>query len=110
MNSLAILNAAGQVVTFVRPDVPVGWTPPDGCTAVPDDQLPAGWEYEPERHEIGEVRRERNARLTASDWTQVADAPLSETQRAAWAAYRQSLRDLPQTYSGEGPIPWPVAP
>jgi hypothetical protein len=41
--SLAILNAAGEVVTFVRLDVPEGWTPPDGCTAVPDDELPAGW-------------------------------------------------------------------
>jgi hypothetical protein len=41
--SLAIVDQAGQVVTFVRLDVPAGWTPPDGCTAVPDDELPAGW-------------------------------------------------------------------
>jgi hypothetical protein len=41
--SLAILNTAGAVVTFVRLDVPEGWTPPKGCTAVPDDELPAGW-------------------------------------------------------------------
>ena len=42
--SLAIVNAAGQVETFVRLDVPQGWTPPDGCTAVPDDELPEGWQ------------------------------------------------------------------
>ena len=41
--SLAIVNAAGEVETFVRLDVPDGWSPPDGCTAVPDDELPAGW-------------------------------------------------------------------
>jgi hypothetical protein len=41
--SLAIVNAAGEVETFVRLDVPAGWTPPDKCTAVPDDELPAGW-------------------------------------------------------------------
>jgi hypothetical protein len=41
--SLAIVNAAGEVETFVRLDVPEGWTPPDECTAVPDDELPAGW-------------------------------------------------------------------
>jgi hypothetical protein len=41
--SLAIVNAAGEVETFVRLDVPAGWTPPEGCTAVPDDELPAGW-------------------------------------------------------------------
>jgi hypothetical protein len=41
--SIAIVNAAGEVETFVRLDVPKGWTPPDKCTAVPDDELPAGW-------------------------------------------------------------------
>lgn len=41
--SLAIVNTDGQVVTFVRLDVPAGWTPPEGCTAIPDDELPAGW-------------------------------------------------------------------
>ena len=56
---------------------------------------------------MADVRRERNERLTASDWTQVADAPVDQ---AAWATYRQALRDLPSGYSGEGPIPWPVAP
>lgn len=105
--ALAILNALGQVVTFVRDDVPQGWTPPDGYTAIPEAELPAGWQREPERHDMADVRKERNARLTASDWTQVADAPVDQ---AAWAAYRQALRDLPSVYSGEGPIPWPVAP
>lgn len=107
MNSLAVVNADGRVVTFVRPDVPEGWAPPNGCTAVPDDQLPPGWQYEPQHHDMADVRRQRNERLTASDWTQVADAPVD---RPAWAAYRQALRDLPQTYSGQGPIPWPTAP
>ena len=105
--ALAILNALGQVVTFVRDDVPEGWTPPDGCTAIPEAELPAGWQREPEQHDMADVRRERNGRLTASDWTQVSDAPVDQ---AAWAAYRQSLRDLPANYSGEGPIPWPQEP
>lgn len=42
--AIAILNALGQVVTFVRDDVPAGWTPPEGCTAIPEAELPAGWE------------------------------------------------------------------
>lgn len=53
------------------------------------------------------VRAVRDRLLTLSDWTQAADAPVD---REAWAAYRQALRDLPLNYSGEGPIPWPVAP
>ena len=55
-------------------------------------------------------RHVRDLVLSATDWTQAADSPLSEEQRAAWANYRQALRDLPQTYSGGGPISWPVAP
>ena len=42
--------------------------------------------------QAGSVREDRNRKLTASDWTQVADAPVD---KAAWAAYRQGLRDVP---------------
>lgn len=38
-------------------------------------------------------RAERDRALSASDWTQLADAPVD---KAAWATYRQELRDLPQ--------------
>lgn len=51
-----------------------------------------------------EVRNERNKKLTASDWTQVDDTPLSNSDKIAWAQYRQALRDLP---SQEG-FPWNV--
>jgi hypothetical protein len=38
------------------------------------------------------IRAERDRLLSESDWTQVADAPVN---KAAWATYRQALRDLP---------------
>ena len=38
------------------------------------------------------VRAARDRALSASDWTQVADAPVD---KEAWATYRQALRDLP---------------
>jgi len=41
------------------------------------------------------MRRQRDALLAASDWTQVADAPVD---RQAWADYRQALRDFPATW------------
>ncbi len=63
MKSLAILNAAGQVVTFVRDDVPAGWMPPAGYTAVPDDQLLAGWQYAPDDSPVPETISARQARL-----------------------------------------------
>lgn len=39
-------------------------------------------------------RRRRNRLLVESDWTQLPDSPLSKPARAAWADYRQALRDL----------------
>lgn len=44
--------------------------------------------------EIHIVRGQRNAKLAESDWTQLPDAPLSAEEKAAWAAYRQQLRDI----------------
>jgi hypothetical protein len=46
---------------------------------------------------LSEVRNQRNQMLAQSDWTQMTDSPLSAEQKAAWAAYRQQLRDLPAT-------------
>lgn len=56
------------------------------------------------------LRNERNALLAASDWSQFADAPLTDDQRAAWRIYRQALRDLPETTADLATIAWPVAP
>lgn len=64
----------------------------------------------PEGDRLAYLRHVRDLLMGCTDWTQAADSPLNETQRAAWATYRQALRDLPSVYSGEGPIPWPVAP
>lgn len=44
---------------------------------------------------MADVRSQRNALLTACDWTQLPDAPLTDTQRLAWRVYRQALRDYP---------------
>ena len=56
------------------------------------------------------LRHIRDALILATDWTQAPDAPLTVEQRAAWTGYRQALRDLPEVYSGSGPIPWPREP
>ena len=42
-----------------------------------------------------EVREKRDRRLSASDWTQMPDCPLSDSKKAEWASYRQALRELP---------------
>jgi len=47
------------------------------------------------------VRAERNAKLSATDWTQVLDAKVDQ---AAWAAHRQALRDI----TGQEGFPWAI--
>ena len=51
-----------------------------------------------------ELRTLRDQRLTESDWTQVADAPLTEEQKIAWQSYRQALRDLPENITDPKPL------
>jgi hypothetical protein len=53
------------------------------------------------------MRDNRNRALSASDWTQLADAPVD---KVAWATYRQSLRDITLQTRFPWTIDWPVAP
>ena len=54
-----------------------------------------------------QIKLWRNAELARTDWTQLTDAPVD---KAAWATYRQELRDLPaQGGQAEAAI-FPVAP
>lgn len=53
------------------------------------------------------VRTQRGAKLKDSDWTQVADAPVDQ---AAWAVYRQALRDITGQEGFPWTIDWPIAP
>jgi hypothetical protein len=54
-----------------------------------------------------EVRYRRNALLTQSDWTQLADAPVDNL---TWAVYRQSLRDITLQAGFPFTVDFPVAP
>ena len=47
------------------------------------------------------VRQSRTEKLKDSDWTQIAD---STADKAAWATYRQQLRDI----TGQAGFPWTV--
>lgn len=75
-----------------------------------------GWHYSdgvftnPNHVEIDKsvsVRMLRDGMLSSSDWTQVADAPVD---KAAWATYRQALRDIPSQAGFPNEVTWPVEP
>lgn len=64
--------------------------------------------YVPTSAEVAIAKR--NALLAESDWTQLADVPLSAEQKAAWAAYRQQLRDITDQAGFPQNINWPTKP
>lgn len=51
-----------------------------------------------------ELKMRRVQLLFSSDWTQTSDSPLSDSKKAEWVAYRQALRDLPESYPNETDI------
>ena len=53
------------------------------------------------------VRIERDGKLKDTDWTQVADAPVD---KAAWATYRQALRDVTVQTGFPWEVTWPTQP
>lgn len=69
-----------------------------GATATPYSEPPQTWDT---------IRAERDQLIRDSDWTMIPGATVDQAQ---WAAYRQILRDLPQTYSNVEDVVWPVAP
>jgi hypothetical protein len=61
----------------------------------------------PDEWILERVRIWRDAELKASDWTQIID---STADKAAWAEYRQALRDLPTSKDNPKNIIFPVKP
>jgi hypothetical protein len=53
------------------------------------------------------VRANRNEMLKNSDWAMVSDAP---TDKEAWAAYRQELRDVTKQEGFPTNVVWPTPP
>ena len=70
----------------------------EGNTADPSDT--STWD---------DIRAKRDEILASTDWTMTTGATVDQAQ---WAAYRQNLRDIPQTYSGKTPdeVVWPTRP
>jgi hypothetical protein len=87
-------------------------TPNGNVPFTPEEE--AEWDLMEAEYAVGaddraaeEVRTKRDSLLAASDWTQVADAPVDQ---AAWATYRQALRDMPSQAGFPNTINWPVEP
>jgi len=53
------------------------------------------------------VRDDRTKKLSDTDWTQVADAPVD---KQLWATYRQALRDVTAQSGFPWEVTWPTQP
>ena len=55
------------------------------------------------------IRSKRDEILRETDWTMTTGATVDQAQ---WAAYRQTIRDIPQTYKDKTPddVVWPTQP
>tara|TARA_R100000664_G_scaffold19427_1_gene28597 strand:- start:1626 stop:2027 length:402 start_codon:yes stop_codon:yes gene_type:complete len=71
-----------------------------GNTAEAADPGPSDWDV---------VREKRDRLLKDSDWAMTTGATIDQAQ---WSAYREKLRDIPQTYKDKetSEIVWPTAP
>lgn len=65
------------------------------------------WDANSDYRAAAEIRKERDAKLSELDWTQVADAPVDKT---AWATYRQALRDITSQAGFPNEVTWPTEP
>ena len=64
---------------------------------------------DPETLTWDDIRTKRNNILRETDWTMTTGATVDQAQ---WAAYRQVIRDIPQTYKDKTPddVVWPTQP
>ena len=64
---------------------------------------------EPDGLTWNDIRAKRDGILKDTDWTMITGATVDQAQ---WAAYRQVIRDIPQTYKDKTPndVVWPTQP
>lgn len=73
-------------------------------------ELVAAWPGVRDARAWAAVRVERDRLLAASDWSQMPDNALAPEAIAAWAVYRQALRDVPQSFATPDDVLWPEVP
>jgi len=91
------IGALSDDLTTLTPFVNASW-----------DSASGSWKVDTSKA-LAAIRAQRNSLLSTSDWTQLPDCQQSTAEKAAWAAYRQALRDFPASCDPSSPQ-WPVQP
>jgi len=101
------------------PDRPPGFTYgntwesikfPEGYEKPPKEEFEAKLQELIDAQPWKELRKERNKRLAACDWTQLPNVPLPGAKKYEWETYRQTLRDITQTTEDPANPVWPTQP
>jgi len=66
-----------------------------------DGEFRAECERRESEAEARKITDERNIKLSSTDWTMLADAPLSGDNKKLYRDYRQYLRDIPDLWKRE---------
>ena len=72
-----------------------------------DTEQEAAYKALKDAEQAKSVRASRSDKLKDSDWTQVEDTPVD---KAAWATYRQELRDISAQAGFPWTVVWPTQP
>lgn len=110
------MNLFKAILHYAKGDTGGGWACGDtyetlqwfGNKSKPTKQdLENAWNEIKEQVAWEPIREERNKLLQESDWTQLQD---SSADKAAWALYRQKLRDITTNNNSPESVVWPEKP
>ena len=110
LNDIDLSKINGIKVQEVSDTSVVGWF------ETSNDSVQPGWWFQNDdvantyTYNTEELRAARDAELAASDWTQLADSPLTDSKKTEWATYRQSLRDITDSATSLDDVTWPTKP
>jgi hypothetical protein len=100
-----ILNESGEVINTILASI--DFVEKHHSGRYREVVQPQPTQEDADAKQAANVRAERNAKLAASDWTQLAD---STADKAVWAEYRQALRDITGQEGFPWTVEWPVQP
>ena len=86
------------------------WTNPPAPVLPTDAEIAlqqATYKAQRDTEQAASVRALRTQKLKDCDWTQISD---STADKAAWATYRQALRDITTQAGFPWTVEWPVQP
>ena len=92
------------------PERPGDWAVWDWSARAWTDPRDDDWHAARREEALAALRLERTRRLGLCDYLTQSDYPISAEDLVPWLAYRQALRDLPETTADPATPDWPLPP